>query len=193
MAKTAQDIVNNFIKDTGLYPESEKERQYCLNFGNIILAMEKDKKAATISSRHVFEYASKKGREWKNISQGTFYNNTTLRAMMDWAIAVNSEGGTGVDPQQLKELKQENKALRKKIEGLIQTQQKVDDIYLELQREQEANMRLTVINDRAMAILKQYGLDKHINTLARPQDIMQSLATGPQLLVLPESQNEGSY
>lgn len=171
MGKSAVDIVNYFLADSGLSLEGTSLKN-CLDFAEIILKMEDDVKHAQPSVSNCLAYAENKVDKERRISHGTFYNDVNLNAMLNWYVSGKKEGKSVADnPRVVKKLEETIRKQKKQIEGLIVSQQSFDSISADYHRAQMNALRNRILFRRAMAVLKSLGKDSEIDLNVSPSEL----------------------
>lgn len=179
MGKTAQDIVNAFIDETGARPKG-RDLSMCLNFAAVILQMDEDAKNATPSVRHYQDYAENRADEDHRISHQTFYNNEILKSMMNWALAGKKKGKdlTGKSKSnEVKVLTDQVRRLKKQVKSLVSQRQEVDPLINELKFAKINEIKSSILLNRILDFLRMRGLDGLIPLTVSDDEIMAQCPT----------------
>ena len=184
MGKGAVDIVRHFVQETGV-SLSQSSYNNCLNFAVAILQMEKDTKSAEPSVRNCLRYSETKVSDENRISHGTFYNDKSLNAMMNWYLAKSKVGQDVKDnPKRIKELEDSVRKKDRQIKGLLVQQQHLDSINAKAIKAEQNAIRNRILFLRAMSVLKSLGKDHEVDMNVSAEEIgvmlpAASTADGP--------------
>lgn len=171
MGKSAIDIVRHFESETGAIL-SQTSLRNCMNFAEAILQMEKDTKSAEPSVRNCQRYSETKVSDENRISHGTFYNDMSLNAMMNWYLAKSKVGQDVKDnPEEIKALKDTVRKQKRQIQGLLAQQMNLDSISARAQKAELNARRNRILFLRAMAVLKSLGKDYEVDMNVSPEEL----------------------
>ncbi len=171
MGKSATEIVENFMKETGrdLMGSSQKN---CLKFAEAILKMEEDEKLLRPSLRNCQRYSENKVSSDSRISHATFQNDKNLHAMAEWYIEKKKVGRkTNENPDHVKSLEDSVRRMKKQIKGLTAGQQNFDSISARYHKVQLSAIKNRILFQRAMEVLKSLGHDNEVNMVVDASEI----------------------
>lgn len=170
------------MKETKEKPTG-KSLEYCYRFAEALLRMEADRDRSSLTARHCLSYAEAGDNP---ISHGTFYNDTQLKAMLDWACGPYAEREGKPRRHEADGGKKESGTpafSKKALAVMAKKVLRADNIENEFEDLRRRLAVSEILFNRAQDLLKAYNLSGMLDMNVSQMEIAEKLCTDDQYLI----------